>query len=137
MNPVIIETARILGGQVVQYSLAHEPVKQTGVQPRQRRRPSTDALALTPAQTCRALGIDKKTLGALVADRTIRTVPWRGVVSGATTGRRWRVPRSEVERLAADGIPQPGERPPRRRGAPRKPRSADEVAAAIGRLPID
>jgi len=99
-----------------------------------RRLVPGDTLALTPTQACRALGIDKHALATLVAEGTVRTVPWRGTYRGATRGRRWRVPRSEVERLAAQGIPEPGTRG-RRRPA-RQPSSAKQDAEALRRLDV-
>jgi len=73
------------------------------------RRAGVHKLLLSKTEACRLLGIDPKTtLARLIADKHIRVVK-------APHGER--IPRSEVERLAQEGIPPadavPRARPPR------------------------
>ena len=65
------------------------------------------------------LMVGRDRLAKLVQGGHVRTVPW---------GARWRIPRSEVERIALNGLPVPGLR--RRRRLPRQPPKlsvADEI----------
>jgi hypothetical protein len=53
-------------------------------------------------------------------------------------GGRGRIPRSEIDRLVADGIPPPGNRRrPRKRNRRRPLVSADATASAIMGIKID
>src|SRR5438105_10490722 len=75
---------------------------------RLRRQVDSSKLLLSKSEAARCLGIDRKTtLRDLIATKAIRTVK-------GPRGRR--VPRSEVDRLLAMGIPRPGES---RRSIPR------------------
>jgi len=100
---------------------------------RRHRVVDTDALPLllTPTMAARALAIDRRTtLAGLIADDAIDTV--RG------PGGRVRMPRSEVLRLAEEGIPPPGNRRrPRKRNRRRPLLSADATASAIMGIKID
>jgi len=103
-------------------------------EPGRLRRPvDADALPLllTPTMAARALAIDRRTtLAGLIADDAIDTV--RG------PGGRVRIPRSEVLRLAEEGIPPPGNRRrPRKRNRRRPLLSADATASAIMGIKID
>ncbi len=90
------------------------------------RRARVRKLVVSKAEAARALGIDAKTtLARLIDDKHIRTVK-------APHGER--VPWSEVQRLAQQGIP-PASTPPRRT-RPKAPPRADEVGDAIRGIKI-
>jgi DNA-binding transcriptional ArsR family regulator len=72
-----------------------------------RELPNRDPITVTKREAARLLRVDRKTtLAKLIDAGAIRTVPWPG-------GDR--IPRSEVERLAREGIREPG----RNRAKPR------------------
>lgn len=93
------------------------------------------AAALTKREAARRLGIDRSTLEALIRRKIIKVVPWTGQTGGSVgEGARVRVPRSEVERLAEEGIRSTPPQIPRR-AAVTKARKGD-VAEAIRSLKI-
>lgn len=74
----------------------------------------------------RLLGVRYRTTAKLVAAGRLRGIPW---------GRRTRVLVADLERLAAEGLPDPTAPRRRPRPAPRKP--AGDVVARILALDLD
>lgn len=102
------------------------PPQQEKASPRRPIDPSKDLLRLS--ETARALGIDRKTtLANLIADRHVRTVP---------APRGPRVPRSEVDRLLREGIPQPAVKKRRSNLSARGESKVDDVTG-IRNIKID
>lgn len=76
---------------------------------------------LSKPEAAKLLGIDRNRLSALAAAGVVRAVP---------VGKRDKIPREEIERLAREGIP----REPRKPGRPRK--ATRSVEDAIRALPL-
>lgn len=91
---------------------------------RRRRKPAArdvaGMVALPPSVSDRVvLGMRNGTTAALIASGRLRAIPW---------GRRFRVLRADVERLAGEGFSPDGGRP---RAPRRKPPGGAGVAAQI------
>ncbi len=96
--------------------------KPRGEQAARRRRMNDDTRALTIRAAARRLGVARPTLQRLIDAQRIRVVPWVGRTAGTVpAGGRVRIPASEVERIAEEGIPTLPE-PPRAKAAQPKPR---------------
>ena len=77
-------------------------------------------LLLSQRRAAKLLGVSRDTLAGLRRSGRIRVVPWLG---------GFKIPRREVERLAAEGLTPSGQRPraPRRR----PPTNAHEAIMAL------
>jgi excisionase family DNA binding protein len=91
------------------------------------RRRNQDAELLSKREAARRLGVDRcTTLEALVAHGHVATVP---------AGREGvRIPRSEVERLVREGIPNPDRQPRPNR---RRPPAARAAAVSLRSIKLD
>jgi excisionase family DNA binding protein len=113
----------LLGVQLAPGALDGEPTKKPRAE-RQDRRRNGDARALTIRSAARKLGIARPTLQRLIDDERIRVVPWIGRTAGTVpVGGRVRIPASEVERIAEQGIPTLPEPSRKAKGAQPKPRA--------------
>lgn len=89
-----------------------------------RPRRNLDAKLLTKRAAARLLGVDRaSTLARLIHDGSIRTVQ----VAGHT-----RIPASEIDRLAEDGLPDPSGVPQRTRRRGRPPGSSRPPRPGVG-----
>lgn len=77
---------------------------------------------LTAQDAGQILGVKRQRVAALIRAR---------VINGEQVGRRYRISREEVDRLARDGLPPE----PKRRGRPRKP-LPKSPGEAMRRVPI-
>jgi len=92
------------------------------LQAQREHRTVADRVMLTRTEAADLLGIERHRLGRLIL---------AGQIKAVECGKRSRIPRTEIDRIAREGLPEEA----KRRGRPRKAR-AGSVGAAIMALPI-